>query len=183
MLKGLAPNARAVGLARDCGFDGVQFYGDMFVGRIQAEPSPMCNVDFAVKDLSVGSDWLRSAAAENYKHNQSMSELQAAMKDNGGMTTVGFGGTSGDGEMPKGEGEGFKWTQTDDEVEVVVDAGEGAMTQTKFVLGKALEAGVKPFVVFNKVDRPSQRVGEVESEVFDLFDTLGADDDQVRTAA
>ena len=175
MLKGLAPNARAVGLARDCGFDGVQFYGDMFVGRIQAEPSPMCNVDFAVKDLSVGSDWLRSAAAENYKHNQSMSELQAAMKDKGGMTTVGFGGTSGDGEMPKGEGEGFKWTQTDDEVEVVVDAGEGTKAkdvwavfrpdhvkvvvngETKFEVG-----GDKPPGLFRKV-RPDDCTWTIES--------------------
>ena len=69
LLKGLAPNARRR-TREDCGFDGVQFYGDMFVGRVQAEPLPMRNVDFAVADLSVGSEWLRAAAAENYRHNQ-----------------------------------------------------------------------------------------------------------------
>ena len=174
MLKGLAPNARADGLARDCGFDGVQFYGDMFVGRVQAEPSPMRNVDFAVADISVGSEWLRAAASENYRYNQSMSELQAAMKDKGGMTTIGFGEGSGDGEMPKGEGDGYRWSQTDDEVEVVVDAGEGTKAkdvwamfrpdhvkvvvngETKFEVG-----GDKPPGLFRKV-RPDDCTWTIE---------------------
>ena len=64
-----------------------------------------------------------------------------------------------------------------DGVCLVVCATEGPMPQTKFVLQKALQRGVKPIVVINKVDRPSSRVEEVESEIFDLFCNLDANDD------
>ena len=64
-----------------------------------------------------------------------------------------------------------------DGVLLVVDAYEGTMPQTRFVLKKALEAGVKPIVVINKVDKPSTRVDEVLDEVLELFIELGADDD------
>jgi len=60
---------------------------------------------------------------------------------------------------------------------LVVDAFEGPMPQTRFVLGKALEAGLKPVVVVNKCDRPDARPDDVIGEVFDLLDELGADDD------
>lgn len=60
---------------------------------------------------------------------------------------------------------------------LVVCATEGPMPQTKFVLKKALQYGLKPIVVINKVDRPSSRVDEVESEIFDLFCNLDATDD------
>lgn len=53
------------------------------------------------------------------------------------------------------------------------------MAQTKFVLGKALAKGLRPLVVFNKVDRPSARLGDVEGEVFDLFVSLEATDEQL----
>ena len=66
-----------------------------------------------------------------------------------------------------------------DGVLLVVDAYEGTMPQTRFVLKKALEAGVKPLVVINKVDKPSARVTQVVDEVLDLFIELGADDDQL----
>lgn len=66
-----------------------------------------------------------------------------------------------------------------DGVCLVVDAAEGPMTQTKFVLMKALARGLKPMVVINKVDREIQRVGDVETEVFDLFADLDANDDQL----
>ncbi len=66
-----------------------------------------------------------------------------------------------------------------DGVLLVVDAYEGTMPQTRFVLKKALEAGVKPLVVINKVDKPSARVEQVVDEVLDLFIELGADDDQL----
>lgn len=56
-----------------------------------------------------------------------------------------------------------------DGVLLVVCACEGPMAQTKFVLSKAIQAGVRPIVVINKVDRPAARVEEVESEIFDLF--------------
>ena len=66
-----------------------------------------------------------------------------------------------------------------DGVLLVVDAYEGTMPQTRFVLKKALEAGVKPIVVINKVDKPSTRVAEVIDEVLELFIELGADDEQL----
>jgi GTP-binding protein len=66
-----------------------------------------------------------------------------------------------------------------DGVLLVVDAYEGTMPQTRFVLKKALEAKVKPVVVINKVDKPTARVNEVVDEVLDLFIELGADDSQL----
>jgi len=66
-----------------------------------------------------------------------------------------------------------------DGVILLVDAAEGAMPQTKFVTQKALEIGLKPILVINKVDRPDGRVDAVLDEVFDLFAALGADDEQL----
>jgi len=66
-----------------------------------------------------------------------------------------------------------------DGVILLVDASEGAMPQTKFVTGKALALGLKPIVVVNKVDRPDERIQEVLDEVFDLFVTLDASDEQL----
>ena len=66
-----------------------------------------------------------------------------------------------------------------DGVLLVVDAYEGAMPQTRFVLKKALEAKVKPIVVINKVDKPSARCSKVVDEVLDLFIELGADENQL----
>ncbi len=66
-----------------------------------------------------------------------------------------------------------------DGVILVVDAYEGAMPQTRFVLKKAFEAKVKPIVVINKVDKPSARCSQVVDEVLDLFIELGADDAQL----
>ncbi|MDZ4821684.1 MAG: translational GTPase TypA [Planctomycetota bacterium] len=59
---------------------------------------------------------------------------------------------------------------------VLVDASEGPMPQTRFVLSKALECKLQPIVVINKIDRPDARINEVLDEVFDLFLELGADD-------
>ncbi|KAJ7595666.1 GTP-binding protein TypA [Mycena floridula] len=66
-----------------------------------------------------------------------------------------------------------------DGVVLVVDATEGPMTQTRFVLKKALSRGLKPLVVLNKADRETARPARVENDVFDLFATLGASDDQI----
>ena len=66
-----------------------------------------------------------------------------------------------------------------DGVLLVVDAYEGAMPQTRFVLKKAFEAGVKPVVIINKVDKPAARCSQVVDEVLDLFIELGADDSQL----
>ena len=66
-----------------------------------------------------------------------------------------------------------------DGVLLIVDAQEGPMPQTKFVLSKALELGLKPVVVINKIDKPSRRIAEVEDEVADLFLELAIDDSQL----
>ncbi len=62
---------------------------------------------------------------------------------------------------------------------VLVDASEGPMPQTKFVVGKALKIGLKPIVAVNKIDKPDARSGEVVNEVFDLFAALDASDEQL----
>lgn len=66
-----------------------------------------------------------------------------------------------------------------DGVLLIVDAQEGPMPQTKFVLSKALEVGLKPVVVINKIDKPSRRITEVEDELADLFLELATDDSQL----
>ena len=66
-----------------------------------------------------------------------------------------------------------------DGVLLLVDAFEGCMPQTRFVLSKALALKKKPLVVINKIDRPGARPAEVVDEVLDLFIELGADDEQI----
>lgn len=66
-----------------------------------------------------------------------------------------------------------------DGVLLVVDAQEGPMPQTKFVLSKALELGLKPVVIINKIDKPSRRIDEVIDEISDLFLELAIDDSQL----
>ncbi len=66
-----------------------------------------------------------------------------------------------------------------DGVLLLVDAFEGCMPQTRFVLRKALQLHIKPIVVINKIDRPNARPYEVVDEIFELFMELGADDEQL----
>ena len=66
-----------------------------------------------------------------------------------------------------------------DGVLLLVDASEGPLPQTRFVLRKALEAGLPPIVVINKIDRPDARAAEVLNEVFDLFIDLDATEEQL----
>ena len=70
-----------------------------------------------------------------------------------------------------------------DGVCLVVDAAEGAMAQTKYVLSRALKMGLKPIVILNKCDKDDawSRIenGEVENELFETFDALGANDEQM----
>ncbi len=66
-----------------------------------------------------------------------------------------------------------------DGVLLLVDAAEGPMPQTRFVLDKALKLGLKPLVIINKVDKPDARPGVVHNKVFDLFAELDATDDQL----
>src|ERR671910_3801304 len=63
-----------------------------------------------------------------------------------------------------------------DGVVLLVDAAEGPLPQTRFVLRKAFENGLRPIVVINKIDRPDARPTDVLNQVFDLFVDLGADD-------
>ena len=69
--------------------------------------------------------------------------------------------------------------RTVDSVLLVVDAQEGPMPQTKFVLKKSLELGLKPIVIINKIDKPAARPNEVIDMVFDLFVALGATNEQL----
>ncbi len=62
---------------------------------------------------------------------------------------------------------------------VLVDASEGPLPQTKFVVSKALERGLRPIVAINKIDRPDERHQDVLNEIFDLFANLDADDEQL----
>src|SRR6266481_2707255 len=66
-----------------------------------------------------------------------------------------------------------------DGVMLLVDASEGPLPQTRYVLMKALEANLKPIVLINKIDRPDARPQEVLNEVYDLFIDLGAHEDQL----
>ena len=66
-----------------------------------------------------------------------------------------------------------------DGVLLLVDASEGPLPQTRYVLRKALEARLPPVVVINKIDRPDARPREVLNEVYDLFIDLGAEEDQL----
>ena len=66
-----------------------------------------------------------------------------------------------------------------DSVILVVDAGEGPMPQTKFVLKKSLELGLKPIVVINKIDKPTARPDDVQEMVYELFLDLHANDEQL----
>src|ERR1700712_3114126 len=66
-----------------------------------------------------------------------------------------------------------------DGVLLIVDAQEGPMPQTKFVLSKALELGLKPIVIINKIDKPGSRIAEVEDELADLFLELAVHEDQL----
>ena len=66
-----------------------------------------------------------------------------------------------------------------DGVMLLVDASEGPLPQTRYVLMKALEAGLKPIVVINKIDRPDARAAEVLDEIYDLFIDLDAREDQL----
>jgi len=140
----------------------VRFYGDMFVGAVQSEPSPMHNVDFHVRDLDSSADWLRSAQSENFAHDQSMKQLQDAMREKGGMVG-GLGGDDDGGGFPRGSGEGYAWTQTDDEVEVVVNVPAGTKARDVCVTFKprALTVGLKgandaPLVSVDKTFRATR---------------------------
>ena len=133
LLKKLPANERANQLAVACGFANVSFYGDMFIGSVLQQPSPMHNTDFLVQDMDSSTDWLKRAVSENLEYNASMQALQDAMRDKGGMV----GGGSSGGGMPGGVGEGYTWSQTDDEIELTLIVPDGTKA-------KDLVVGFKP---------------------------------------
>lgn len=123
MLKNLPPNPRAVAIATVCGFDNVRFFGDMYCGAVVADhPQPMMNVDFTVAELDSSSPWLKHAGNENAAYQQSMRQVQDAMREKGGMQTISM---TGDDGFKEHEEEGYRWSQTDDEVEVAVAVTPG----------------------------------------------------------
>ena len=69
--------------------------------------------------------------------------------------------------------------KTVDTVILLVDSAEGPMPQTRFVLQKSLEIGLRPILIINKMDKPDARTNEVIDEVYDLFLDLNATDDQL----
>src|SRR6202167_2637027 len=73
-------------------------------------------------------------------------------------------------------GDGERVLRMADGCVLLVDAAEGPLPQTRFVLRKAFEVGLRPIVVINKIDRPDARATDVLNGVFDLFVELGADD-------
>jgi len=91
-------------------------------------------------------------------------------------TSVDWHGTPGHADFG---GEVERILSMVDSAIVLVDAAEGPMPQTKFVVGKALKVGLRPIVVINKIDRPDARHVEVINEVFDLFAALDATDEQL----
>ena len=142
MLKNLPPNRRANRLAMECGFDGVQFYGDMYIGRVQTKPEPMRSVDFELSDLDSSAPWMRAATMENVEYSKGLKELEAAMASKGGLEKINMTGdgnvaayADGNG-MPSGSGENYRWCQTEDEVEVSVDAPPGTTAKSIRVLFK-----------------------------------------------
>ena len=144
MLKGLPSNRRADRLAVECGFHGVNFYGDMFIGRVQTKPEPMRSVDFPLSDLDSSAKWMRMATMENVEYNKGLKELESAMARNGGMETIKMGGAPDASEsMPTGQGDGYRWNQTEDEVEVSVDVPPGTTSKMVKVLFKSKQFIVK----------------------------------------
>ena len=149
MLKNLPPNRRANRLAMECGFDGVQFYGDMYIGRVQTKPEPMRSVDFELSDLDSSAPWMRAATMENVEYSKGLKELEAAMASKDGLEKINMTGdgnvaayADGNG-MPSGSGENYRWCQTEDDVEVSVDVPPGTTTKSIRVLFKPSQFIVK----------------------------------------
>ena len=156
VLKELPANPRGAALAAACGHPGVSFHGELFVGRVTAQPAPMRNTDFLIKDMNSGCDWIKTAPAENYQYSMGMKEVEAALAKNGNAQQIKMGGFDNE-SMPSGQGltgaggasrsksgdtapgsensEGesergsggvgtYRWTQTKDDVELIVPLPE-----------------------------------------------------------
>lgn len=133
LLKQLPPNPRAGELARACGFDGAAFYGDVYIGRTAVQPPPMRNVDLRVEETSSSADWLRRAATENYDYSLGMRQIHDAIEAKGGAV---IGRGKDDGEERTSSDGAYRWSQTDQDVEISVPVPED--TKSKEVKVKFL---------------------------------------------
>jgi len=115
VIKQLPVNARANALAHACGHavGTVSFHGDIFVGRVQAVPSPMRNTDFKIADMNSDAAWVRSAPEENYRYAVGMKEVEKALASKGNSQQLNVGGFE-EGDLPRGEGKAgrYAWSQT-----------------------------------------------------------------------
>ncbi len=149
VLKELPANPRGAALAAACGHPNISFHGDLYVGRVTAQPPPMRNTDFLIKDMDSDCAWVKTAPAENYQYGVGMKEVEAALAKNGNSQQIKVGGfdegsmpsgggatgaggalVSGGGGGEGGEGGGgsagtYRWTQTKEDVELVVPLPEG----------------------------------------------------------
>jgi len=119
---------------------------------------------------------LAKCTSVNWKHGKEAGSGEAATGNEKDFTRVNIIDTPGHADFG---GEVERVLSMADGVILLTDAAEGPMPQTKFVLGKALAQGLKPIVIINKIDRPDGRPEEVVDEVFDLFVSLDASDDQL----
>jgi len=141
MMKRLPLNARAADLAKKAGFNPPpNIYGDVFIGRVQSSPNKKTtNLDFKLgSDTSHDATWLQNAAMENL-------EFQNAMNGNNNQQQRVQPTNAGEDGKAKQE-EGYSWTQTDEEVEVVVDLKSDEITTKDIKVNfrpKSLELLVK----------------------------------------
>lgn len=127
VLKDLPTNKRAAELAASCGLDVESpFLGDIFVGRVCVNPTPMHSVSFALSELDSGSVWLASAPSENAQYHMAMGEYNKAAKEKTQEGQARAKGASSDVPPPKPTVGSYKWEQTSDDLEVTVMLPEGA---------------------------------------------------------
>jgi len=145
VLKGLPVNKRALQIASTCGLAVESpFLGDIYVGRVRVEPSPMRNVDFTLSELQSGSPFMRSAPSENEQYQLAMAEYDKAAKEkmSEGKDRAGMSGT--DQPPPTSPGT-WKWAQTPEDLEVTVVLPEGTARRDVVVdvTSRSLRVGLK----------------------------------------
>jgi hypothetical protein len=131
-LKKLDVNSRAVSLATICGFDNVPLVGDMFIARITAPPGQgLKHTDFRLTDIDSGAAWMKAVKKDNYEF---------------GVTTgrVAMEG-GGEKELPKGENtaKGYKWSESNDAVEVVLRLPIGTISKDLAITFRTRSLAVK----------------------------------------
>ncbi|MFZ2560014.1 MAG: translational GTPase TypA, partial [Candidatus Nanoperiomorbaceae bacterium] len=129
---------------------------------------------FRANSAEMGEHLIMDSGDQEHERGITITAKNTAIMWNG--TKINIIDTPGHADF---SGEVERTLQMADGVILVVDAQEGPMPQTKFVLGKALGLGLKPIVIINKIDKPARRIAEVESEIGDLFLELATDDSQL----